>query len=99
MCTAPPPANGVVHAGEVGDTWIFGVQSDPLKTANFRAASRARAACIADAACPSDTPAFTNFTRLLLKVPEVRGGVWPLHWHCTPRITRAVLLAHPLQLR
>lgn len=43
-----------VPADEIGDTWVFGVQSDPLKTANFRAASRLRAACIADPACPSE---------------------------------------------
>jgi hypothetical protein len=45
-CAAAP-------AGEIGDTWVFGVQSDPLKAANFRAASRARAACIDDPTCPS----------------------------------------------
>jgi hypothetical protein len=39
---------------EIGDTWVFGVQSDPLKTANFRAASRLRAACITDPHCPSE---------------------------------------------
>lgn len=41
-------------AGEIGDTWVFGVQSDPLKTANFRALSRLRAACIKQPTCPSD---------------------------------------------
>lgn len=43
-----------MRAEEIGDTWVFGVQSDPLKTANFRAASRLRAACIANPDCPSD---------------------------------------------
>jgi len=64
----------LLFSGEIGDTWIFGVQSDPVKTANFRAASRARAACIADPHCPSDTAAFFNFSRLLVKVPEHTWG-------------------------
>jgi hypothetical protein len=42
-----------VSAGEIGDTWVFGVQSDPLKTANFRAVSRLRAACINTPTCTS----------------------------------------------
>ena len=46
--------HAVMAAGEIGDTWVFGVASDPLKTANFRAASRLRAACIEDPACPSE---------------------------------------------
>lgn len=41
------------NAGEIGDSWIHGVGSDPLRVADFRAASRARAACVADPACPS----------------------------------------------
>lgn len=52
-CTAYTTVGCVVAAGEIGDTWVFGVASDPLKTANFRAASRIRAACLAEPACPS----------------------------------------------
>ncbi|WIA38239.1 hypothetical protein OEZ86_001582 [Tetradesmus obliquus] len=72
---ALPTLNLTVVTGEIGDTWVFGVQSDPLKTANFRAASRARAACIDDPACPSQGGSFYNFSRLLLKVPEHTWGV------------------------
>ncbi|KAF6263057.1 hypothetical protein COO60DRAFT_1635480 [Scenedesmus sp. NREL 46B-D3] len=72
---ALPTLNLTIVTGEIGDTWVFGVQSDPLKTANFRAASRARAACIADPACPSQGGSFYNFSRLLLKVPEHTWGV------------------------
>jgi len=53
---------------------VFGVQSDPVKTANFRAASRVRAACLVDPHCPSNTAAFFNFSRLLVKVPEHTWG-------------------------
>lgn len=52
-----------VYADEIGDTWVFGVQSDPLKTANFRAASRLRAACIADPACPSEVRSPNNTSK------------------------------------
>eukprot|EP00775_Hariotina_reticulata_P006744 gene6744-6964_t len=72
---ALPRLNLTVVNGEIGDTWVFGVQSDPVKTANFRAAARARAACTADPTCPSDTAAFFNFSRLLVKVPEHTWGV------------------------
>jgi hypothetical protein len=43
-----------LSADEIGDTWVFGLQSDPLKTANFRALSRLRAACLQQPSCPSD---------------------------------------------
>ncbi|KAF8062055.1 hypothetical protein HT031_004315 [Scenedesmus sp. PABB004] len=75
VLAAAPTLNLTVVTGEVGDTWINGVASDPAKTADFRAASRARAACLADPACPSEGAAFANFTRLLLKVPEHTWGV------------------------
>ncbi|KAI8471932.1 MAG: hypothetical protein J3K34DRAFT_520136 [Monoraphidium minutum] len=63
-----------VVTGEIGDTWIHGVQSDPRKTARFRAVARAAAACAGDAACASEGPAWEDFTRLLLKVPEHTWG-------------------------
>jgi hypothetical protein len=38
-------------AGEVGDTWIHGVASDPAKVADYRAVLRLRTACLASGAC------------------------------------------------
>ena len=43
---------------EIGDTWLFGADSDPYKVAMFRAASRAHGQCIrdgGDAACLATT--------------------------------------------
>ena len=52
----------------MGDTWIHGVQSDPTKTARFRAVARAAAACAGSEGCESEGQEWRNFTRLLLKV-------------------------------
>lgn len=49
--------------GEIGDTWIYGVSSDPWKIANYRAAARARAKCLATGRCLEHEPAFFNFSR------------------------------------
>jgi hypothetical protein len=54
VLSALPRLNLTVVTAEIGDTWVFGAAADPLRTANFRAAARARAACIADTGCPSE---------------------------------------------
>jgi hypothetical protein len=51
---------------EIGDTWIYGVASDPAKTAEYRALLRLRRA----EADRWDDPQFHAFSRLLLKIPE-----------------------------
>lgn len=61
-----------VVTAEMGDTWIYGVPSDPLKNAQFRAANRLRESCLAAGHCDNSDSRIQNFTRLLLKVPEVR---------------------------
>jgi hypothetical protein len=40
-----------VVAGEIGDTWIHGVGSDPVKVRNYRAVMRMRSQCIWDGSC------------------------------------------------
>ena len=58
---------------EIGDTWIMGASSDPVKVALFRAASRVRAACLGN--CSEETePNIHAFDRLLLKVSEHTWG-------------------------
>lgn len=52
-----------VVTAEIGDTWIYGVQSDPLKTANYRAMARARAQCLSAGDCNSNDAEFQNFSR------------------------------------
>jgi hypothetical protein len=39
--------------GEIGDTWIHGVASDPARMADYRAVLRARDACVQDPHCDS----------------------------------------------
>jgi hypothetical protein len=61
---------------EIGDTWIQGASSDPLKVALFRSASRQRAMCMAAANCEpaASSLAFKDFERLLMKVGEHTWG-------------------------
>ena len=56
--------------------WIQGIGSDPHKTAEYNALSRARQACIdrKDAFCTMSNFAFFNFTRMLVKFPEHTWG-------------------------
>ena len=60
---------------EIGDGWLYGVPSDPLKNAQFREAARQRSACLASGACDAKHPAMRAFDRLLVKVPEHTWGV------------------------
>ena len=64
-----------VVTAEIGDGWIYGVPSDPLKMALFREAARQRQACIAAGECDPGAPAMRAFDRLLMKVPEHTWGV------------------------
>ena len=69
---------------EIGDTWIYGADSDPLKVAQFRAASRLRAAwctsagskggAAATTACDPASAEMQAFDRLLTKVGEHTWG-------------------------
>ena len=65
-----------VITGEVGDTWIHGMQSDPFKTRAMRAMMRLRSACVAapDAQCDASGKAFADFTRLIMKNGEHTWG-------------------------
>ena len=60
-----------VVTSEIGDTWIYGAQSDPKKMKLLRLMMRARSAC---ADCDFTEPALVNFTRLLLKPTEHTFG-------------------------
>ncbi|KAK9915574.1 hypothetical protein WJX75_001002 [Coccomyxa subellipsoidea] len=55
---------------EIGDTWIYGVQSDAHKVAEFRAMMRMRRSMLSE----STDPKMRNFTRMLIKVPEHTWG-------------------------
>ena len=74
---------------EIGDTWVMGVPSDPVKTMRMRSTQRIREQCVAageqECAYPSSvdgelapSPAsspFYNFSRLLMKASEHTWGV------------------------
>ncbi|WIA20109.1 hypothetical protein OEZ85_005961 [Tetradesmus obliquus] len=64
-----------VVTGEIGDTWIHGIASDPGRMASYRATLRARHTCRHTPHCDSESPAFHNFTRMLVKVAEHTWGV------------------------
>ena len=59
---------------EMGDTWIYGIASDPLKMSQLRAIQRLRTACVADTTCDSTSEAFQNFSSLLVKGFEHTWG-------------------------
>ena len=60
---------------DIGDGWVYGVPSDPLKNTLFREAARQRSACIASGECNIRSPSMQAFDRLLMKVPEHTWGV------------------------
>ncbi len=59
---------------EIGDTWNYGVPSDPLKNAHFREISRLRRACIDSGDCDPESLTMQRFDRLLTKIPEHTWG-------------------------
>ena len=63
-----------VYTGEIGDTWIYGVASDPWKTSLTREMMRLRSSCIASGACSVDSPSMVMFSTQLLKNGEHTWG-------------------------
>jgi hypothetical protein len=64
-----------VVTGEIGDAWIYGVPSDPLKNQQFREMGRARDECINSGGCNVESDAMKDFDRLLVKLPEHTWGL------------------------
>ncbi|KAH3758229.1 glycoside hydrolase [Pelomyxa schiedti] len=66
-----------IVTSEVGDTWMYGVPSDPYKNAEFSTISRLRKQCVetGDPECSYDNPSFVNFNNLLLKSAEHTWGL------------------------
>jgi len=64
-----------VVTGELGDTWIHGVGSDPKKVGDFRELSRLRRHWLETGQIPPDDPQFQAFSRALLLVPEHTWGM------------------------
>jgi hypothetical protein len=64
-----------VVSGELGDTWIHGVGSDPKKVSDFRELSRLRRHWLRTGQAQPDDPQFQAFSRALLLVPEHTWGM------------------------
>jgi len=61
-----------VVTGELGDTWVYGLGSDPRKVAQYRELLRLRERWLADGLNPGSLDAFT---RHLLLIPEHTWGL------------------------
>ena len=59
---------------EIGDTWLYGIPSDPYKNVVFREMSRHRRACIETKGCDVESMTMQRFDRLLTKIPEHTWG-------------------------
>ncbi len=85
---APYRANLPVVTGEMGDTWIYGCASDPLKVARYRAIARLRTEWIAKGAMQVGDATDLQLLRRLLLEPEHTWGTDTKTWldfdHYTP---------------
>jgi len=64
-----------VVTDEIGNTWIHGGGTDPKKLSQFRALSRLRARWLAEGKANPADPAFDQFSRWLLLIPEHTWGI------------------------
>jgi hypothetical protein len=60
---------------EIGDTWIHGVGTDPVKISQFREMCRLREQWISENRVSLDSKPFTDFSASLLMVPEHTWGL------------------------
>ncbi|GAB1481815.1 hypothetical protein MASR2M78_06300 [Treponema sp.] len=60
---------------EIGDTWIHGVGSDPLKVSRYRALLRLRSRWVAEGRLNPSSMAYQSFMRSILMVPEHTWGL------------------------
>jgi len=60
---------------EIGDSWIHGVGTDPIKVSRFKELSRLRQRWLKDSPALADDRRFKTFSRRLLMVPEHTWGV------------------------
>ncbi len=65
----------LVITAELGDTWIHGVGSDPVKISRYRELARLRDEWITAGKVEADDPKLTAFTRKLFMVPEHTWGM------------------------
>ncbi len=68
-----------VFTHEIGDTWIHGVGTDPVKVAGFRELSRLRNSWIKSGDVDEDAPDFSRFSQNLLLLAEHTWGMEKTH--------------------
>ena len=74
LAMEPYRANLPIFTQEIGDTWIYGIPSDPLKVARYRETARFRRACIArHVFAPGDATDRELLRHLLLSVEHTWG--------------------------
>jgi len=64
-----------VVTAEIGDTWIHGTGSDPIKVSRYRELLRLRSTWLKDGRIDYSDRHFLNFNRRLLMVPEHTWGM------------------------
>jgi hypothetical protein len=64
-----------VVTGEMGDTWIHGIGTDPKKVSQFRELARLRRRWLADGRVPPDDRRLAKFSRFLLQAAEHTWGM------------------------
>jgi hypothetical protein len=91
----PYRASLPVVTGEIGDTWIYGVASDPLKLARYREVARLRQGWLAQGKfAVGDATDLALLRHLLLEVEHTWGTdtkTWLDFDHYTPRDLSAML--------
>lgn len=65
-----------VVTGEIGDTWIYGVGSDPIKVRNYRAVMRMRSQCIWDGSCMPQVRADKPTKSCIYRAAEAGRRKW-----------------------
>uniref|UniRef100_A0A6B2KYN8 P-type domain-containing protein n=1 Tax=Arcella intermedia TaxID=1963864 RepID=A0A6B2KYN8_9EUKA len=60
---------------EIGDTWIHGIATDPLKLSKYRRALKLRSECLSKGECNMNDPRIYEFSRFLLKNTEHTWGL------------------------
>ena len=71
----PIRASLPVVTQEIGDTWIHGIGSDPIKVSQYRELLRLRTEWLASDPVMQTDPLFDHFQRRLLLVPEHTWGM------------------------
>ena len=69
---------------EIGDTWLQGIQSDPIRVSEYRSLQKAYSDCIASTNCDHTDVRVQNASRFMMKLNEHTWGIADvydtIHW-------------------